>query len=74
MVFFYSCLFILKPFEGSTQPHLINFDHQCFWIKIYAQSSIDMYEPTCREQIGGTIGRVLEVDVPNDGVGWGSFL
>lgn len=62
--------FYLIFFDGNTQPHLISFDFERFWVQLH---NLPMACMNCQveKQIGETIGKVLEVDAPEDGVGWG---
>lgn len=59
---FYNYLFILKPFDGTTQLHMLNFHYDNCWVQLHNLPLAYMN----REfgfQIGRTIGKVIEVDI-----------
>lgn len=60
-------------FESDMQPTFVKFTHSVFWICVYNLPFLSMVADV-EENIGNDIGRVLEVDVPNNGIGWGQFL
>ncbi|XP_042974300.1 uncharacterized protein LOC122305841 [Carya illinoinensis] len=66
-------IFVLKVFDERTQPHLIHFDTELFWVRIHNLPFANMNRQT-GEVVGSSIGRVVEVDIREDDVGWGSFL
>ncbi|XP_042952214.1 uncharacterized protein LOC122289295 [Carya illinoinensis] len=66
-------LFALKLFDGLAQAQSIVFDTEVFWIRMLNLPLGSMNEE-CGRMIGSTVGKVVEVDVPEDGIGWGSSL
>ena len=55
-------------FEVDMQPTDVKFVYSTFWIRIYNLPILSMvYE--VREDIGNNIGRLVEVDVPENGIG-----
>ena len=55
-------------FEADMQPTDVKFVYSTFWIRIYNLPILSMvYE--VREDIGNNIGRLVEVDVPENGIG-----
>ncbi|KAF5474901.1 hypothetical protein F2P56_006754, partial [Juglans regia] len=70
---FDSHLFALKPFDGSTQAHLLDFTTAIFWIQMH---NLPLGGMNCKmgELIGKSIGKVLEVEGEENEVTWGRFL
>ncbi|KAF5474654.1 hypothetical protein F2P56_006537 [Juglans regia] len=66
-------LFVLKAFEAFTQPNEWKFESELFWIQIHNLPMICMTKEK-GNVIGKSLGRLMKVDVPNDGIGWGEFL
>ncbi|XP_042942825.1 uncharacterized protein At4g02000-like [Carya illinoinensis] len=66
-------LFVLKEFEGYTPLHRVNFDYECLWVWMH-NLPLSCMTKERGVQIGGTMRRVEEVDVHEDGSGWGSFF
>ncbi|XP_042942757.1 uncharacterized protein LOC122276936 [Carya illinoinensis] len=66
-------LFVLKDFDGETQPSMIDFDHACLWIQML-NLPLSYMNKTIGEVIGRSMGEVVEVDVLEDGSGWGRCL
>ncbi|KAF5443043.1 hypothetical protein F2P56_035638 [Juglans regia] len=66
-------LFALKLFDGLNQPNKIRFDCEEFWVQFH-NLPLAYMNRVCGVQIGKTIGNVLEVDIPDDGIGWDKFL
>lgn len=66
-------LFILKPFDGFIQPHLITSP-----MKLYGSKCTIFLWPVWTENVAKkireTIGKMIEVDVQEDGVEWGNYL
>ena len=63
----------LVDFDGVTPPSQLDFDKADFWVRMYdlplACMSVEV-----GNQIGATMGEVEEVDVNDEGVGWGKYL
>ncbi len=60
-------------FEADMQPTDVKFRYSAFWIRIYNLPILSMVKEV-GEDIGNNIGRLVEVDVPENGIGWGRFL
>ncbi|GMY19573.1 hypothetical protein FCV25MIE_14812 [Fagus crenata] len=60
-------------FEADMQPTAVKFTHSMFWIRVYNLPILSMVHEV-GEDIGNNIGRLVEVDVPENGIGWGRFL
>lgn len=63
----------MKPFDGFTQIRLMEFDEESMWIQLHNLPLAGMNRLS-GERIGSSIGRVEEVDVEDDDIGWGSYL
>ncbi|XP_042941294.1 uncharacterized protein LOC122275977 [Carya illinoinensis] len=66
-------LLLLKPFDGFTLPQKMNFDYEAFWVHLN-NLPLACMNLEVGTQIGKTIGNVKEVDVREDGIGWGRYL
>ncbi|XP_042944558.1 uncharacterized protein LOC122278436 [Carya illinoinensis] len=66
-------LFVLKEFEGKVQPNLFDFDHACLWVQML-NLPLNYMTKRMGEEIGKSIGKVVEVDVQEDGSAWGRCL
>ena len=66
-------LVLLQEFEGERVPKEIIMKWIPFWVQIYNLPLMSMTRESGLE-IGGKIGRVLDVDVPEKGVQWGKYL
>lgn len=60
-------------FEADMQPTAVKFTHSAFWIRVYNLPILSMVHEV-GEDIGNNIGPLVEVDVPENGIGWGRFL
>ena len=60
-------------FEGDLQPIAVTFTHAAFWIRVYNLPIKSMIREV-EEDIGIELGNLLEVDVPENGLGWGKYL
>ncbi|XP_040997111.1 uncharacterized protein At4g02000-like [Juglans microcarpa x Juglans regia] len=49
------------------------FDHEEFWLQLH-QLPMAFMNKECCIHIGNSVGKIINVDVPEDGVGWGEFL
>uniref|UniRef100_A0A2N9H5H6 CCHC-type domain-containing protein n=1 Tax=Fagus sylvatica TaxID=28930 RepID=A0A2N9H5H6_FAGSY len=56
-------------FEGDLQPTAVKFKHSAFWIRVFNLPIKSMIREV-GEDIGRGIGRLVEVDVPENGLGW----
>ena len=66
-------LILVVRFEGDLQPNAVNFTHFTFWIRVYNLPIKSMIREV-GEDISQDIGLFIEVDVPENGLGWGRFL
>ena len=66
-------LLALTEFDGSCPASHIQFNRCYFWVQIHRVPLYYMTKET-DERVGGTLGNVVSVDVPEHGVGWGPFL
>ena len=67
-------LILLARFVGDLQPSAVKFTHSAFWIRIM-NLPIKSMTREVGEDIGTAVGKLLEVDVPNEnGIAWGRFL
>ncbi|XP_041001574.1 uncharacterized protein LOC121247263 [Juglans microcarpa x Juglans regia] len=66
-------LFIRKPYEGGLQPGKMIFNVEYFWLQIY-NLPLGYMTKEWGERIGKSLGQVLDVDVDEDGIGWGKYL
>jgi hypothetical protein len=60
-------------FENDMQPSQAKFRYSAFWVRILNLAIKSMIREV-GEDIGNVIGNSLEVDVPEDGIGWGRYL
>ncbi|KAF5458959.1 hypothetical protein F2P56_022951 [Juglans regia] len=70
---FDNVLFPLRPYDGRLQPTQIKFESEIFWLQMH-DLPLGKMTKECGEQIGASVGKVLEVDAMDDGVGWGRFI
>ncbi|XP_042974687.1 uncharacterized protein LOC122306320 [Carya illinoinensis] len=66
-------LFALRPDDSTIQPSQIMFESEAFWVQIH-NLSLGQMTRDYGLLIGALVGRVLEVDTAEDGIGWGKFL
>lgn len=66
-------LFNLQVFYGMSQPNQWSFGTEVFWVQIYNLPMSFMMRDY-GVQIGNSLGRVMELEVPEDGLGWGPCL
>uniref|UniRef100_A0A2N9FI47 CCHC-type domain-containing protein n=1 Tax=Fagus sylvatica TaxID=28930 RepID=A0A2N9FI47_FAGSY len=67
-------LILLARLEGDLQPSAVKFTHTIFWIKV-VNLPIKCMTREVGEDIGMQVGKLLDVDVPNEnGIAWGRFL
>ncbi|XP_035541505.1 uncharacterized protein LOC118344579 [Juglans regia] len=65
--------FILRMFDGITQPNKINFEEEEFWVQLH-NLPLACMNKIVRELIGSSVGKVVDVDVIEDGIIWESYL
>lgn len=66
-------MFNLKQYNGSTPPSQMDFSRAVFWVQMHDLPLSCMLEEL-KNEIGRTMGEVLECDVRSDGTGWGKAL
>lgn len=66
-------LVMLKEFDGCMSPAEIVLNISPFWVQVYDLPLNDMNEKGGR-RIGNVLGKYVETDVGDDGLGWGKFL
>lgn len=66
-------LHILKPFDGFTSHQMMKFDREDFWVQINNLPLACMTRDI-GFQIGATVGAVKDVDIRENGIGWGKYL
>lgn len=70
---FDNLLFFIQPYDGVLQPAKMKFEYESFWLQIH-NLPLGLMKKDWGEQIGGFVGRVHDVDVADDGIGWRKFL
>jgi hypothetical protein len=60
-------------FDGDLQPAAVSFKFTAFWVRVLNLPIKSMVRDV-GEDIGNAIGRTIEVDVPENGIGWGRYL
>ena len=63
----------LLDFDGVTPPSQMVFGRAAFWVHMY-DLPLACISLEVGRKIGGTMGEVEEVDVNDEGVGWGEYL
>jgi hypothetical protein len=63
----------IVDFDGVTPPSQLDFDKAAFWVRMY-DLPLACMSIKAGNQIGATVGKVEEVDVNEEGVGWGKYL
>ncbi|GMY05644.1 hypothetical protein FCV25MIE_00883, partial [Fagus crenata] len=70
---FDNSLLLLKEFDGSCPASQVQFSWCCFWVQFYGVPLFYMTKQT-GEHVGSIFGKVEEVDVFENGVGWATYL
>jgi hypothetical protein len=68
-----SDLFSMADFDGRTPPSELEFEKAEFWVRMLNMPLACMSREM-GQRIGASMGTVVDVDVDEDGVGWGEFL
>lgn len=63
----------ITRFESDMQPTAVKFTHSLFWIRIHNLPILSMVREV-GEDVGNHIGRLVEVDVLDNGIAWGRNL
>lgn len=66
-------LFAMEEFNGLTPPTQMTFDKASFWVRMY-NLTLACMGTAIGFQIGSSVGKVEDVDIVDEGVGWGEFL
>lgn len=59
--------------EGFIQSDKIQFEFEAFWVQLFNLPILYMNQQY-GQQIGESLGKVMDVDVEVDDIGWGLFL
>ena len=63
----------MEDFDGLTPPSQIVFDTVSLWIRMFYLPLACMNQKV-GSQIGASVGVVEEVEMDEEGIGWGEFL
>jgi hypothetical protein len=66
-------LLSLADFDGITPVEELEFEKAAFWVRMY-KLPLACMSKAIGHRIGATVGEVLEVEVDDEGVGWGEYL
>lgn len=66
-------ILVLKEFDGIVPPSKMEFTHSSCWIQIHEMPLLCMSRAV-GTKIGESLGQLEEVDVANEGAGWGRSL
>ena len=66
-------ILVLKDFDGRVPPTRMDFMQSTFWIQVHDMPLICMFRAVGKK-IGESLGHFEEVDVDDDGAGWGRSL
>ena len=66
-------LLVLQEFDGKTHPSQMVFTQSIFWVQIHDMPLVCMNRMV-GTRIGESIGAVEDIDVEDDGTGWGRYL
>jgi hypothetical protein len=66
-------LFAVEEFDGLTPPSKLAFDTAEFWVRMY-DLPLACMGTEMGFKLGAAVGRVVEVETNEEGVGWGEFL
>jgi hypothetical protein len=66
-------LFAVEDYDGLSSPSNFRFEKAAFWIRI-KNLPLSCMSLVVGNQIGSSMGQVLEVDVDEGGMGWGEWL
>lgn len=70
---FEGTLFSVEDFNGSTHPTDMDFSRAAFWIRMY-KLPLACMSKGMGQRLGASMGEVEDVDVTEDGEGWGEYL
>ncbi|XP_059458313.1 uncharacterized protein LOC132187906 [Corylus avellana] len=66
-------LFAIVDYDGVTSPFELEFDKASFWVRMFGLPLSCMGREVGMK-IGASVGEVEDIDVTEEGVGWGEFL
>jgi hypothetical protein len=66
-------LFAIEDYNGITPLDNMDFENVAFWVRMF-DLPLACMSKAVGQQLGTTVGEVLEVDTNDDGMGWGEFL
>jgi hypothetical protein len=66
-------LIVINEFQGGVSPSLMDFRYSPFWIQVHDMPLLCMTKGV-GAKIGQSLGKLEDVDVAGDGVGWGRSL
>jgi hypothetical protein len=66
-------LFVVEDYDGLSSPSNYRFEKAAFWVRINSLP-LSCMSLVVGNQIGSSMGQVLEVDVDDGGMGWGECL
>lgn len=66
-------LIMIVRFEDDMQPTEVKFSHSAFWIRVFNLPIKSMIREVAKD-IGNEVGRFIEANVLENGLGWGRFL
>lgn len=55
-------MLVLKNFDAYTPLQQMRFDYEQFWVQLH------------QLPMGNSLGKIIDIDISEDGVGWGRFL
>ncbi|XP_059429203.1 uncharacterized protein LOC132163020 [Corylus avellana] len=70
---FEGTLFSVEDFDGNTHPTDMDFSWAAFWVRMYKLPLACMGKEM-GQRLGASVGEVEDVDVSEDGEGWGEYL
>jgi hypothetical protein len=63
----------LAEFDGITPPSQLEFEKAAFWVRMF-ELPLACMSKEMGQRIGASVGTVEEVEVDDEGVGWGEYL
>jgi hypothetical protein len=67
------CVLVLKEMDDNIPPLHMDFNHALFWVHVHDMPFLCMTREVGL-RIGALLGKVVDVDVTGDDVGWGRSL
>jgi hypothetical protein len=66
-------ILVINEFDGTIPSSQMAFNHSSFWVQIHDMPLLCMTKGIGMK-IGGSMGRLLDVDLAGEGAGWGRCL